>query len=662
MRSAGYKGFSITEMLITLAIGLIVLGVVITTIVTSFQMFSNTKRQLFRVVEQRKAYSHINKYIMASAYGVVSDMTGEGTFGKTLKLYGSDGTLLSTYTNLVVTSGSSVENDLQWTDGMKTMTFSGVEALFSKVKPVSGTDAKEVNVKFKNPVLSQSHVKAKLDTLSPPCECVEMALGGTGKGYASNMISHSWSKLILNLWQTINSHNGVQATMDASGHCDGFILAGAAKVDRDNCWDLGLVRLDSNGDWVWGKKFYECWYSGATYAVQTHAASGVRNGYIACGTSIWNPYPLNDWDSYVIKVDTNGNEIWRDKQYTIDFDVACGLTASIKEVYDPNGVPLSYFAVGNYGDCDFSAPFDGYHDCGREYGTPYDSQYWVLSYNTTGSLISGNSCIPGKDGASPTCGIWGFHSFYQHAYHAFQVVDPTTGLWGSEMVVYGSASNESSFSATWVIKTTLDGAWTGQYAFLPLTIPIDLDDGLPAFPGWHGAEQVRANRGGLGTGFIFTSAFMPVRNGFSQALITRTDTNFGLIWEYFIPLSGPGVISEGPNAVCQVFAAGGSADGFAVGSTLEVTMGVPGNELSILKLTNDGAVSWRNIFTRTDDCGIVSMLYNIYQCIDYTGEPDGYYTGGFMNGLYQGFYICKTDIYGNCPEARDPERVRNTIE
>jgi len=106
IRNSNARGYSIAELLTVLALGLIIIMILISTIISSFGSFRYTKLRVFDILKQRHALSHINSYVNRSSYGIVSDNIDANGFGNKLEMYGYDNNLLWTYTNEAVSMGS----------------------------------------------------------------------------------------------------------------------------------------------------------------------------------------------------------------------------------------------------------------------------------------------------------------------------------------------------------------------------------------------------------------------------------------------------------------------------------------------------------------------------------------------------------------------------
>jgi 3',5'-cyclic AMP phosphodiesterase CpdA len=88
----------------------------------------------------------------------------------------------------------------------------------------------------------------------------------------------------------------VQRTSDG-----GYIISGYFNWEQDAC----LIKTDLNGNLVW-QKFYSCGGGGVDTAY--HVQQTFDGGYIFVG--ITNSCGAGDLDIYLVKTDSNGNEVW----------------------------------------------------------------------------------------------------------------------------------------------------------------------------------------------------------------------------------------------------------------------------------------------------------------------------------------------------------------
>jgi hypothetical protein len=97
----------------------------------------------------------------------------------------------------------------------------------------------------------------------------------------------------------VNNGNCVQQTSD-----NGYILVIETSKFSDGDFDIWVIKTDENGNIVWDTKFGGSENDYPLYVEQT-----IDDGYIIVG--ITASYSVEgDWDAWLIKTDSNGNEQW----------------------------------------------------------------------------------------------------------------------------------------------------------------------------------------------------------------------------------------------------------------------------------------------------------------------------------------------------------------
>ena len=126
--------------------------------------------------------------------------------------------------------------------------------------------------------------------------------------------------------------NSVQQTTDG-----GYILAGDTYSYGAGSADVWLVKTDSNGNEQWNMTFGGTHWD-AAFSVQRTADSG----YILAGDTY--SYGADDYDFWLVKTDSNGNEQWNKTFGGTGYDVALSVQQTSDEGYVLAGYTYSYSA------------------------------------------------------------------------------------------------------------------------------------------------------------------------------------------------------------------------------------------------------------------------------------------------------------------------------
>jgi len=124
----------------------------------------------------------------------------------------------------------------------------------------------------------------------------------------------------------------VQQTTDG-----GYILAGITFSPGNGLSDAWLVKTDSNGIKIWNKTFGHSDQDWA-YAVQ----QTTDGGYILAGATL--SYGAGSEDAWLVKTDSNGNELWNMTFGGVEYDEARAVQLTPDGGYIFAGVTLSYGA------------------------------------------------------------------------------------------------------------------------------------------------------------------------------------------------------------------------------------------------------------------------------------------------------------------------------
>jgi prepilin-type N-terminal cleavage/methylation domain-containing protein len=285
------------------------------------------------------------------------------------------------------------------------------------------------------------------------------------KGVYSSQAFKKWSKVFS--WSSRDSHGeSIAITNDG-----GYIVAGRLRnATNDDAW---VAKIDANGTKVWDKVFNGT--ANADDAVFAIAKTN-DNGYILSGTTNYVSANETGGDGWIIKIDANGTKVWEKifNGTTSNYDEACsviqtsdkGYIITGETNYDPNvdtSGDLWIIKVDENGNELWKYAYDGpdagnYEDWGNEIIQTADGGYaviggtcnatsgkvWLLRVNQNGTKV-GENVFGGASGA------------YDEGYSIIQTNDYGYAITGLK--------DSATYTDVWAIKTKADGALEWQYTF-----------------------------------------------------------------------------------------------------------------------------------------------------------------------------------------------------
>jgi len=616
-KSDSARGFSMPELLITLAIGVIVLAVIIATIVTSLHSFYREKTRLAHILKQRELLTHLQKFINCSSYGLIKDDTDSDGFGNTLELYNPKGALIGVYSNTCVTDGNSVRQCMKWQQSLdidftplsKTVYFKSVVGEFKKTEPISGNKATEINIRFLSPLKSNTYIEPNLDLINA-ANCCTTAFGARGCGYSSAVIKHTWITCLTTPQDiakpclAIANPCNLQEVVDVSGDPIGYMVVAEHKCSILGTDNIYLGTVDRDGIFQWarsvGREGIDDW---AKDGIQLRASkNGGATGYFVIANNI-------DLTNYVLlKLNTEGREVWR---YESPFPTWRPYTTVNKTVqcFDESGNSESVAVLGQQTDERDSNPGTANFSEGNMTVT-----FWDINNGT----VKRGFEWEGVDAVPPSYNEYGFYII-----QAFDDENNPNGV-----LVLNDTNDGSTYFDRGPSIYSQGPPYTPIAGFDLLDRPLYESSGM--YPQMMSAV-LSVNSNNKPNGYLVAA-----HGANYSTYVAKFNLNLGLEWDK----------SYGDNSGCgsgivQMFNSRGSgeSEGFAVSGFFQYS--VP----ALVFVDHTGLCKWKKdyVFYESEEA---YYFIHIVQAFDDDGNHDGYVILGSPRG-YAAIFLFKTDIKGN---------------
>ena len=177
---------------------------------------------------------------------------------------------------------------------------------------------------------------------------------------------------------SIDQAQSVQQTTDG-----GYIIAGYTLSFGAGTHDFWLIKTDKNGDELWNRTYGGIEWDQAWSVQQTS-----DGGYIVAGST--SSYGTGG-DSWLIKTDENGNELWNRTYGGTSADKAQSVQQTVDGGYIIAGFAASYCAV-SYDFWLIKTNDSGDELWNKTFGGPeYDHAYSVQQTSDGGYIMAGQS-------------------------------------------------------------------------------------------------------------------------------------------------------------------------------------------------------------------------------------------------------------------------------
>ncbi len=204
-----------------------------------------------------------------------------------------------------------------------------------------------------------------------------------------------------------NRKNGWNQTFGGSSYDEGFsvqqtndggyIITGATFSFGAGNWDVWLIKTDSNGNEEWNSTFGGTSYDRGSSVQQTN-----EGGYIIAGCTA--SFGAGEWDVWLIKTDSSGNEEWNYTFGGSSVDWGYSVQQTNEGGYIVTGYTDSYGAGGS----DFwliKTDSNGNEEWNYTFGgSSHDRGFSVQQTNEGGYIITGYTVSYDSDNTG--CDVW----------------------------------------------------------------------------------------------------------------------------------------------------------------------------------------------------------------------------------------------------------------
>jgi len=622
------KGIGILELILGTALGIIVIAVSISVVISTFEFTSVIETNQLATHQPRMAESHLRQYIDMSSFMKVTDDPEQGEGGNKLELYNIKNELIGTY------DGSA--EDLTYVDALdpnKNRTFLNLgTVIFREINPLTDQTSNMVRISF-----TGSNALSVEESSGIPIK------GSWAKllRYGSYTIQNDFMPMLPG--QSPNPYSngfpsGVQTFTAYDGVPDGYIVQG--RSGSGNGMGIAYIKLDTEANVSWMKRIQSTNWPAAAFRIRQSFANnidGASTGYVITG---FNEDPLtttHQRDIILIKTDNDGDIDWF-KQY----GAHCWEEAyDVKQVFDKTSHDDDGYVLTGYTYSIGCIPRNCFIMKTETNGDFYRTETGEGSYITAGDgVVFGNQY--GQQNA-----------YYPQGLCARSVARIIDG-WGDPdgYIISGIISSQGTLNKmndALIIKVdnNLDLEWAKAFG------GPELDSGYMGETGFAVIQTTDM-------GFLMVGSTSSVPNdmgGYFDVYIIKVDKYGTHKWSRAFGGQWSDIAFD------AIEETDGTEDIVILGQTniAAETDGEMSTATFLLKLNKDGDYKWCRIFDGAIKSDTIAG-YSLCQDFNESGEPDGYFIMGDLRvyssktwpwETLEGLILIKTNKDGFCPQAEN---------
>jgi len=299
----------------------------------------------------------------------------------------------------------------------------------------------------------------------------------------------------------------VEQTVDG-----GYILIGGTLSFGAGNWDVWLLKTDTNGNEEWNATF-----GGSNYDKGFSVRQTTDGGYIIAGCT--HSYGLGEVDVWLIKTDSNGNEEWNATFGGTSNDWGYSVQQTIDNGYVITGYTNSYGA-GNSDVWLIKTDSNGYKEWDRTFGgSDYDRGFSIQQTIDNGYILSGYTVSFDADGSG--CDVW----LIKTDSEGYKEWDRTFGGTGIPNKFDMGYSVEQSNDGGYIIVGDTERYFVSEADILLIKTDSNGNEQWSATFGGSSADRGRSVQQTTDDGYIIAGWVSSFGPGDSDVWLVKTDSN-----------------------------------------------------------------------------------------------------------------------------------------